>query len=227
MMKRVTTTYYQILGVEPEVSAQEIKKAYRKLAKNHHPDVTFHKKTSKQIDQDNEFMARVNEAYETLIDKSKRADYDSTIGANGQSRNFKGKAPATFSDEAEREVFLSKIFNPTRHSIVRVLGEYKQQLIDLSQDIYDDELVATFEKYVDQLEDTLRKGANMLSSKKVPRSLAPAERMMRYSIAQAADGLDELRRFCQNYDYEHLHMAANLFKEATDLSRKASQLTKG
>ena len=50
--------------------------------------------------------------------------------------------------------------------------------------------------------------------------------MMRYCIAQAVDGLEELQHFCQNYDYSHLHMAQNLFKEATELSRKAMQLTK-
>lgn len=50
--------------------------------------------------------------------------------------------------------------------------------------------------------------------------------MMRYSIAQAVDGLEEARRFCQNYDYNHLHMAGNLFKESNELSRKALQLTK-
>ena len=108
----------------------------------------------------------------------------------------------------------------------RVLKKYNQQLIDLSQDLYDDQLVAVFEKYVDEVEETLRNASQTLSSKDTPSSLAAAVQMMRYSIAQAADGLDEMRRFCQNYDYDHLHMAANLFREANDLSRKGAQLTK-
>jgi molecular chaperone DnaJ len=220
------SNYYQILGVQPEVTALEIKRAYRKIAKSHHPDVKFHQKTARQLDQDHEFMAKVNEAYETLIDKTRRADYDFTIGANGHSRSIRGKQPTGSSGDEERQAFLRHIFHPSRQSIVRMLAKYKQELADLSADIYDEELVATFEKYVDNLEQTLRKSANSLSSKEVPTSLRPAVQMMRYSIAQAADGLDELRRFCQNYDYNHLHMAANLFKESTDLSRKASQLIK-
>jgi molecular chaperone DnaJ len=225
-MTKKVSTYYQILGVQPEVSSLEIKRAYRRLAKSHHPDVKFHAQTEIERDEDHQFMARVNEAYETLIDKQRRAEYDSRIGANGHSRSIRGKQPCTASEEEERETFLRQIFHPSRQSMVRVLSKYKAQLHDLSQDIYDDELVAVFEKYVDEVESTLRKSANDLSSRQVPSRLHAALRMLRYAIAHAADGLDELRRFCQNYDYEHLHMAQNLFKEAIELSRKALQLTK-
>jgi hypothetical protein len=50
--------------------------------------------------------------------------------------------------------------------------------------------------------------------------------MMRYAIAQAADGLEEMKRFCQNYDYDHLSMAGNLFREYADLSKKALYLSR-
>ena len=106
------------------------------------------------------------------------------------------------------------------------MAKYKEELQLLSSDIYDDVLVAQFEKYVDEVEDTLRKSSTTLSSKPVPGSLHAAVRMMRYAIAQGSDALDELRYFCQNYDYNHLHMAENLFRESTDLARKALQLSK-
>lgn len=226
-MARKSTNYYQMLGVEPEVSTSEIKKAYRRLAKSHHPDIGHHGQTVSQRTQANEFMAQLNEAYETLIDKRRRAQYDSTIGANGHGRTIRGKAPTVSVDEGElREKFLRQIFNPSRAAIVRVLAKYKQQLSDLSQDIYDDELVQTFEIYLQDIENVLRKASNDFSSRPTPQTLAAAVQMMRYAIAQAVDGLEEARRFCQNYDYDHLHMAGNLFREATDLSRKAQQLTK-
>jgi len=218
-------TYYEILGVQPEVSVLEIKRAYRELAKSHHPDVKFHGKVDGRLDDENAFMANLNEAYEILKDRRRRAEYDSTIGANGHSRSIRGKAPI-FNEDEERETFLRQIFHPARHSIGRVLTKYKDELHELSQDIYDDDLVMSFEKYVDELEETLRKASNGLSSRVVPSSLRAGVQMMRYSIAQAADGLDELRRFCQNYDYSHLHMAANVFKESSELSRKALQLSK-
>src|SRR5262249_52890699 len=148
----------------------------------------------------------------------------SLIGANGR-----GRKAAVFPDLDEgenRDLYLRQNFHPSRQSMVRVLKKYQQQLSDLSQDIYDDVLVAAFEQYVDEVEETLRKSSQLLSSKPTPRSLRGAVQMMRYSIAQAADGLEEMRRFCMNYDYDHLHMAGNLFRESNELSRKGLQLSK-
>lgn len=59
--------YYKILGVNREASDEEIKKAYRKLAHQHHPDKT-HGNEKK--------FKEVNEAYQTLSDKKRKANYD-------------------------------------------------------------------------------------------------------------------------------------------------------
>lgn len=61
--------YYQILGVEKDASAEVLKKAFRKLARKYHPDV------SKEADADVR-MREVNEAYAVLSDPEKRAAYD-------------------------------------------------------------------------------------------------------------------------------------------------------
>ena len=61
--------YYQILGVQRAASADEVKTAYRRLARKYHPDV------SKEADAEARFK-EVQEAYEVLKDPEKRAAYD-------------------------------------------------------------------------------------------------------------------------------------------------------
>jgi molecular chaperone DnaJ len=62
--------YYQILGVKKDAKADEIKKAYRKLARKYHPDVNPNDKTSE------EKFKEVQEAYDVLSDEKKRKVFD-------------------------------------------------------------------------------------------------------------------------------------------------------
>ncbi|MCX7902099.1 MAG: DnaJ domain-containing protein, partial [Burkholderiaceae bacterium] len=64
--------YYEVLGVSRDASAEEIKRAWRKLARKYHPDV------SKEPDAERR-MKEVNEAFEVLGDPEKRAAYDKLL----------------------------------------------------------------------------------------------------------------------------------------------------
>ena len=69
--------YYEILGVPRSASSDEIRKAYRKLAKQYHPDVSKEKNAEAKYKE-------INEAYEVLKDPDKRQKYD-TLGMNWQA----------------------------------------------------------------------------------------------------------------------------------------------
>ena len=62
--------YYSVLGVKRDASEQEIKKAYRRLARKHHPDVNPGDKSAEAK------FKEINAAYEVLSDKDKRRKYD-------------------------------------------------------------------------------------------------------------------------------------------------------
>lgn len=92
--------YYATLGVGKNASAEEIKSAYRKLAKQYHPDI------NKEPQAQNKFK-EINEAYEVLGDQKKRANYDQFGTAEGAPNfgdffggdgNFSGGFSDIFSD---------------------------------------------------------------------------------------------------------------------------------
>ncbi len=79
--------YYDILGVKKDASDADIKKKYRKLVRQYHPDV------SDDPDADNK-IAEINNAYETIRDKDKRAEYDAMLDNPfaGQGGGFGGQS---------------------------------------------------------------------------------------------------------------------------------------
>ena len=70
--------YYETLGVPRNASETDLKKAFRKLAREFHPDVARDKKKAE------EKFKEINEAYEVLSDPAKRKKYDE-LGANWKS----------------------------------------------------------------------------------------------------------------------------------------------
>src|SRR3954463_945377 len=74
--------YYKTLGVPRTASSDDIRKAFRKLAREYHPDVANDKKNAE------EKFKEINEAYEVLGDADKRKKYD-TLGADWKNGGFR------------------------------------------------------------------------------------------------------------------------------------------
>jgi DnaJ-class molecular chaperone len=101
--------YYEVLGVKREAGEDEIKRAYRQLAREHHPDRNPGDKNAEAR------FKEVQEAYDVLSDKDKRAQYDQyghagpQVGSNGEGGGFQwggGFGEGTQINPADLEEFL-------------------------------------------------------------------------------------------------------------------------
>jgi curved DNA-binding protein len=108
--------YYAVLGVPREASAEDIKKAYRKLARQYHPDVSKEKNATER-------MKEVNEAYAVLSDPEKRAAYDRLASSHRAGEAFHVPPDWEFEfgqrgfgpqDSADFSDFFAQLFGRTR-----------------------------------------------------------------------------------------------------------------
>src|SRR5881227_3245997 len=92
--------YYQVLGIKRDAKPEEIKKAYRRLARKYHPDVNPGDKASE------ERFKQMSEAFDVLSDPKKRAVYDrfgqysdnlADAAARGAGAAYTGGTPFDFS----------------------------------------------------------------------------------------------------------------------------------
>ena len=134
--------YYSILEVQKDASADEIKSAYRRLAKKYHPDLN---KTPEAAEK----FKDINEAYEVLGDDKKRANYDQFGSADGPQ--FSGAGAGGFGD------FFSGAgggFSDIFSDIFSAFGGSNQRAMEKGDDIFVN-LSLSFEEAVFGIEKTI------------------------------------------------------------------------
>lgn len=223
---RIDTDHYKTLGISEGASQRQIKQAYRKLAKQFHPDSQNKGATTDKI-------ALVNAAYEVLGDMQARQQYDierqllakeklrdRTSRAVDSQAQYRQRRKRTTND-ATIEQWLRGVFNPVDRLIGKIIKPLKAEVRALSADPFDDELMATFQTYLETCQESLEKAQKTFKSMPNPAAVASGAANMYYCLNQLEDGLEEIERFTYTYDDSYLHTGQELFRIAIGLRREA------
>ena len=121
--------YYDILGVSRGAEAGEIKSAFRRLARQYHPDV------SSEADAEDKFK-EINEAYEVLSDDEKRARYDrfGHAGVNGQGGFGQGMGGIGFEDFGDIFEVFNSAFGGSQRSRRQNAARGRDRRVDVTID---------------------------------------------------------------------------------------------
>jgi molecular chaperone DnaJ len=218
--------HYETLDVSPTATQAEIKQAYRRLVKQFHPD-------SHLATADPEQIRRVNAAYEILGDPHHRRAYDlqlqrctelSWVTRHNRAAAVQNQHRQAVQNQDEQlQQWLKQVYVPTNHWLSRILNALEAEIDDLSADPFDDELMASFQIYLDVCKQNLHQAHHSFRSIPNPSSVAGVAAHLYYCLNQTADGLEELERFTLNFDDYHLHVGQELFRIADGLRQEARE----
>jgi molecular chaperone DnaJ len=224
------SNHYDTLDVRPTASQAEIKQAYRRLAKQFHPD-------SNRETANHDRIAQVNVAYEILGDPRQRHLYDQQLSypigvteshsqrhrqqraADAQKR-YSQRQTGRENDE-QLQQWMNLVYQPVNRLLNQILRPLSEQLDDLSADPFDDELLGDFQSYLEDCRDYLQRAQNSFRSMPNPANVAGVAAHLYYCLNQVSDGIDELERFTSSYDEHYLHTGQELFRIAAGLRRDA------
>jgi len=224
---KATSNHYQTLEVSPKATQDQIKKAYRRLAKIFHPD-------SNQTTSNEEEIVRINAAYEILGDPQKRKTYDRQISPPAKQQktttykhHYKTRKNRGSSADAELEKWLNLVYQPIDKNLKKIIYSLEREIDELSADPFDDELLEAFQNYLEKSRDSLKEAQNLFRSQPNPSNFAGVAAHLYYCLDRVGDGIEELEFFTYNYDDRYLHTGQELFRIAEGLRLEAWGAIKG
>ena len=219
---------YQILGVNSKASSAEIKAAYRKLVKQHHPDAGGDEKT----------IIAINAAWEVLQDDEQRVAYDiqyktnNSLSAEGQERGIRNARATTAAQKAQGQSaaaddalikWLNEVYSPIDRLLGQIISPFSSKIQDLSADPYDDELMQAFCTYLEQSQKRLEKIERIYRSIPTPISAQGFGLSLYHCLSQVQDAFNEVERYTMGYVDGYLHDGHEMLRKAQQTHEQLKQ----
>lgn len=228
--------FYKVLGVSESASLTDIKLAYRKLAKQVHPD-------AQTADADHNRITEVNAAYEVLKDLNRRQTYDAARKnfnadfADASSWTRTAQRTKVTQDEYRQQrrgrdtelhlqEWLKRVYRPVNYQLSKLLKSLNGEIRKLSADPYDEELMEAFQDYLESCRTAVEKAQKAFRCYPNPANVASVAATLYYCINHLDDGVDELERFTCCYDDHYLSTGRELFRISDKLRKEAQDAMK-
>ena len=195
---------YQILKVHASSQIEDIKKAYRKLVKIHHPDKGG----------DPKIMLEINSAWEIL--KKKHANIHSNQVNNSKiyNRNEAKKNTNNYSKSEDISNWFQTIYIPIDKLIGQIINPLAPKIRELSADPYDEILMDSFCLYLEKSKHKIKKVKVIYTSIPSPSIIKGFSLDLYHCLSQVEDGLNELERYTMGYVDNYLHDGKSMIAEA-------------
>ena len=186
---------YQILKVHPSAKLEEIKKAYRKLVKIHHPDKGG----------DSAVMLEVNSAWEILKKKHKDLNFNKVKNSKVYKKNEYKRETNNYSKPEDIKEWFQSIYLPIDKLLGQIINPLGSKIRDLSADPYDEILMDSFCLYLEKSKNKITKIKEIYTSFACPSIIRDFSLDLYHCLSHVEDGINELERYTMGYVDNYLH----------------------
>lgn len=186
---------YQILKVHPNAKLEEIKKAYRKLVKIHHPDKGG----------DSAVMLEVNSAWEILKKKHKDLNLNKVNNSKLYNQNEYKRETNNYSKSEDIKKWFQNIYLPIDKLLGQIINPLGSKIRDLSADPYDQILMDSFCLYLEKSKNKITKIKKIYTSFACPSIIRDFSLDLYHCLSHVEDGINELERYTMGYVDNYLH----------------------
>ena len=186
---------YQILKVHPSAKLEEIKKAYRKLVKIHHPDKGG----------DSAVMLEVNSAWEILKKKHKDLNLNKVNNSKSYNQNEYKRETNNHSKPEDLKKWFQNIYLPIDKLLGQIINPLGSKIRDLSADPYDEVLMDSFCLYLGHSKNKITKIKEIYTSFACPSIIRDFSLDLYHCLSHVEDGINELERYTMGYVDNYLH----------------------